>query len=447
MAEKLVINDLRSFLSLLESQGELAVVEKEVDWKYELGRVLAALDRKSLGAGLFRHVKDRKFPVVGGVLASMDRIALALGVEKPEINDFLGDCMQRPVPPKLVETAPCQENILTGDDIDLAQIPIPQHAPKDGGPFITGGLIVSRGLNGGPQNLSFQRMHVKGKNKTGIMINEWRHLKDFYDAAEAQGEALPISVVCGCDPVHYIAAGLRYAGNEVEVSGAIRGGAIEVVKCVSNDLLVPATAEFVIEGKILPTLREAEGPLGEFTGHYSDPWPSPVFEVTAITHRNGAIYQTINGASYEHINLGNVLPREPLLKKFCSHVSSGVVDVHIPPYGSGFLAVIKLKKKNPGEPKNVALAAMMSYVNIKNVIVVDEDVDIYSPGDIMWAMSNRVVPEKDIFYVPGAQGHELDPCSDSRGVQTKMGIDATLSEESKGIERVSYPEVDLSNYL
>ncbi len=441
------IYDLRSFLDLLREQGELETIEKEVDWQYEIGRVIATLDRKGMGAALFNKVKDREFKVVGGVLSSMDRISLALGVPKAEMNDFLGKCLDAPIPPNVVDKAPCQENVITGDDIDLGKIPIPQHAPKDGGPFITGGVIVSRGLHGGAQNLSFQRMHVKEKAKTGIMINEWRHLKDFYDEAENEGKALPISVVCGCDPVHYIAAGLRYGGNEVEISGAIRGKAIDVVKCVSNDLFVPATAEFVIEGRILPQKREEEGPLGEFTGHYSDPWPSPIFEVTAITHRNNAIYQTINGASFEHINIGNVLPREPLLKKFCTHVSSGVIDVHIPPYGSGFLAVIQLRKKNPGEPKNVALAAMMSYVNIKNVIIVDEDVDIYNATDIMWALSNRVIPAQDIFYVPGAQGHELDPCSDNRGVQTKMGIDATLSEDSKGIERVVYPEVDLSKYL
>jgi 2,5-furandicarboxylate decarboxylase 1 len=233
----------------------------------------------------------------------------------------------------------------------------------------------------------------------------------------------------------------------MEISGAIRGRPIEVVKSVTNDIYVPATAEFVIEGVILPGVREKEGPLGEFTGHYSAPWDSPVFKVTAITHRNNAIYQTINGASFEHINLGNVLPREPLLKKFTSHVSSGIVNVHIPPYGSGFLAIVQIKKKNPGEPKNVALAAMMTYVNIKNVIVVDTDVDIYHPADILWALSSRVIPEKDIFYVPGAQGHELDPCSGARGVQTKTGIDATLSEESRGYERVRYPEVDLASYL
>ena len=439
------IHDLRSFLQVLEEKGLLFTAKKEVDWNHEIGSIIGTLE-PSGKAAYFPKVKDKEFAVCGGMLASMDSIAAALGCEKGEITDFLAKCLDNPIKPRVVDQAPCHENVLTGDQVDMSRVPVPIHAPKDGGPIITGGVIVSKSINGTRQNLSFQRMHVKGKDKISIMINEWRHLKEFYDEAEAQGKPLPISIVIGADPVVYVGAGLRYDGDEMEIAGAIRGRPMDVVKSVTNDIYVPAEAEFVIEGEILPQQRELEGPLGEFTGHYSAPWNSPVIHVTAITHRNGAIYQTINGGSFEHINLGNVLPREPLLKKFATYVSSGVINVHIPPYGSGFLALVQLKKKNPGEPKNVALAAMMTYVNIKNVIVVDEDVDIYNPADVMWAVSNRVVPEKDIFYIPNAQGHELDPCSDERGVQTKMGIDATLSEESRVLERVRYPKVNLKDY-
>ena len=439
------IHDLRTFLQVLEEKGLLFTAKKEVDWNHEIGSIIGTLE-PSGKAAYFPKVKDKEFAVCGGMLASMDSIAAALGCEKGEITDFLAKCLDNPIKPRVVEQAPCHENILTGDQVDLDRIPVPIHAPKDGGPIITGGVIVSKSINGTRQNLSFQRMHVKGKDKISIMINEWRHLKEFYDEAEAQGKPLPISIVIGADPVVYVGAGLRYDGDEMEIAGAIRGRPMDVVKSVTNDIYVPAEAEFVIEGEILPKQRELEGPLGEFTGHYSAPWNSPVIHVTAITYRDGAIYQTINGGSFEHINLGNVLPREPLLKKFATYVSSGVINVHIPPYGSGFLALVRLNKKNPGEPKNVALAAMMTYVNIKNVIVVDEDVDIYDPADVMWAVSNRVIPEKDIFYVPNAQGHELDPCSDERGVQTKMGIDATLSEDSRVLERVRYPKVNLKDY-
>lgn len=440
------IKDLRDFLAVLKDNKLLFETERAVDWKYEIGSLLATLEAEGQRTGLFHNIKDKEFSVCGNVLASMDGIALALGCRKDEMTDFLADCLEHPVKPQVVADAPCHENIRMGDEIDLERIPVPIHAPKDGGPIITGGVIVSKEIDGTRQNLSFQRMHVKGKDKFSIMINEWRHLKDFYDQAESQGRALPIAVVIGADPVIYVGAGLRYDGDETEIAGAIRKSPIEVVKCITSDIYVPATAEFVIEGEILPDYREKEGPLGEFTGHYSEPWNSPMVQVKAITHRNGAIYQTINGASFEHINLGNVLPRDPLLKTHTQYVSKGVTNVHIPPYGSGFLAIVQMKKKNPGEPKNVALAAMTAYVNIKNVIVVDEDVDIYDPADVMWAVSNRVIPERDIFYIHNAQGHELDPCSDERGVQTKMGIDATLNEESRCLERVRYPKVDLKDY-
>ncbi len=440
------ITDLRSFLKVLEENNEIFYIDKEVDWNHELASVVATLEKNDGPVPFFKNVKDKDFAVCGGILASMNRIALALGCEKDEITDFLGKCLENPIKPVEVKEAPCHDVVITGDQIDLSLVPIPVHAPKDGGPFITSGVIVGKELNGTVQNLSFQRMQVKGKDKLSIMINEWRDLKDFYNEAEKEGKPLPISIVIGADPVIYIGGGLKYDGDETEIAGAIRGEAITVVKSITNDILVPSTAEFVIEGLILPDVREKEGPLGEFTGHYSEPWSSPIIKVTAITHRKDAIYQDINGASFEHINLGNVLPREPLLKKFTTYVSKGVIDVHIPPYGSGFLALVKIKKKNPGEPKNIALAAMMTYVNIKNVIVVDEDVDIYNPADIMWALSNRVVPERDIFYVPNSQGHELDLSSDNRGVQTKMATDATLDDGSKGFERVIYPDVNLKDY-
>lgn len=441
------ISDLRTFLSALKEKNLLFEVNREVDWQYEIGSVMATLEAENQKTALFHHVKDRAFEVCGNVLSSMDGIALALGCEKSEITDLLGDCLEHPLSPQIVPDAPCHENIWTGDAIDLDRLPIPIHAPKDGGRMITGGVVVSKEIDGKRQNLSFQRMHIKAKDRFSIMINEWRHLKEFYNEAEAQDRPLPIAVVIGADPVIYISAGLRFDGDETEVAGAIRKEPVKVVKCITSDIYVPASAEFVIEGEILPHYREPEGPLGEFTGHYSKPWNSPMVQVKAVAFRNNAVYQTINGGSFEHINLGNVLPREPLLKSHTRYVSKGVKNVHIPPYGCGFLALVQLKKSNPGEPKNVALAAMTAYVNIKNVIVVDEDVDIYDPADVMWALSNRVVPERDIFYIQNAQGHELDPCSDERGVQTKMGIDATLNEDSRCLERVRYPKVDLKKYM
>jgi len=442
------IKDLRSFLAVLKENQLLYEIYKEVDWNLEAGSVIATAQNESGKTVLFNQIKDREgFRLCAGVLGSMEQVALAVRCEKTGISEKINYCRENPIPTKIVGKGACQENVISGEDVDLYKIPIPKHAPMDGGPVITGGICFSRSIHGGRHNMGYNRMHVKDKITTGICINEWRHLKEFYDEASLEGKALPVSIVSGVDPALYIAAGMRYDGEEIAVAGAIRGKAVEVVKSVTNDIYVPAHAEVVIEGVILPGEQEYEGPLGEFTGHYGQPWLSPVFKVTAITYRNDPIFQTINGASFEHINLGNVVPREPMLLEHTRYVSDGVKAVHIPPYGSGFLAIVQVKKKNPGEPKNIALAAMTSHVNIKNVIVVDEDVDIYNPNDILWALSTRVIPEQDIFTIPNAQGHEMDPGSDKRGLQTKMGIDATLSEGNKSFERVKYPEVDLKAYL
>ncbi|HHY39611.1 MAG TPA: UbiD family decarboxylase [Clostridia bacterium] len=442
------ICDLRSFLKVLEEQRQLHVIKKEVALEYEIGDVLVALERKGLGAALFENVRGHNIPVVGGVLGSQERIALALGCEKSEVVDRVASCFENPIPPVEVDWGYFDEVVATGDEVDLGSLPIPRHARGDAGPFITAGVTVSKDPETGVQNLSFQRMQVKGKNRLGIMINEWRHLKGFLDKAESRHEPLPIAVAIGVDPVISIAAGFRYDGDEAELAGALRGKPLEVKKCFTSDIRVPSRTEILIEGIILPGEREEEGPLAEFTGHYGEPWKNPVVKVTAIARRKAPIYQTLAGASYEHINLGNVLPREPLLKKFCTYVSKNVKAVHIPPYGSGFLAIISMDKKNPGEPKNVALAAMMTYVNIKHVIVVDPDVDIFDAGQVMWALSTRVKPERDVFYVPYAQGHELDPSADHRGVHTKVGIDATLEDDLKAYyKKVVYQDVDIEKYL
>jgi 2,5-furandicarboxylate decarboxylase 1 len=442
-----MINDLRSFIDALRAAGQLADIRKEVVLEQEIGSVLATLEKKGGPAALFHTVKGHTSQVAGGLLSDHAKIAIAMECPVSEIAERLERALEHPIPPVEVTSAACQEVIIQGDDLDLSKIPIPIHAPEDGGPFITAGVTIGRDPETGVQNLSYQRMHIKLKDRMGIMINEWRHMREFLNKAEAASQPLPVAVAIGLDPVLMIAAGFRYEGDETEIAGSLRGRPIETVKCVTCDIRVPAHAEYVIEGEILPGVREEEGPLAEFTGHYGLLWKSPVFVVKAITHRKNPVWQTLNGGSFEHINLGNVLPREPLLKKFTRYVSKNVTDVHIPPYGSGFLAIIQLRKSNEGEPKNVAMAAMTTYVNIKNVIVVDTDVDIHTAADVWWAVSNRVNPREDIFIIPNAQGHELDPCSDERGVQNKMGIDATLASAKKALKRVVYPTVDLANYL
>ena len=311
-----------------------------------------------------------------------------------------------------------------------------------------GGVIVTRDpSNPARGNLSYNRMQVLGPHTFGMNINEWRDVRGFLNQVEPRGQPLPVAVAIGLDPVIMIAGGCKYDGDELALAGALRRHPIPVTRGVTQDLRIPADAEIVIEGYIPPGVQHDEGPLAEFHGYYGEIWKSPTFEVTAICHRDNPVFQTIIPGWSEHIFIGNVLPREPLLLRFVRHASKNVQGLHIPPYMNGFTVVVQINKSNPGEPRNVAMAAFTAHVNIRVCIVVDADVDIYDPADVLWALTSRVDWGRDVFMVPGAQGHEMDPANDARGVGTKLGIDATEKGRREYLGRVRYNPVDLARYL
>ncbi len=444
------IHDLRSYLKILEEAGQLNRVRRKVDLTHELASVSATAERKGMGAILFEQPGDSPWPVFTGAVSNPKLAALALGCRVTEIIDFMEHALDpaNGVPPVPNPEAAWKKNIVTGDAIDLRKIPIPTHAAHDGGPFITGGVTVSKDPVSGRGNLSYNRMQVLGPHTLGFNVNEWRHVMEFFKVQEGKDEPLEIAVAIGLDPAIMIAAGARYDQDELLISGAIRGVGTPVTQGETICTEIPSEAEIVIEGRLLPSARMKEGPLAEFHGYYGELWDSPVLEVSAICYRDQPIYQTIIPGWGEHIYLGNVLPREPLLRRFVRHVSPNVTGLHIPPYANGFSVVIQLDKSNPGEPKNVALAAFAAHVNVKMAIAVDPDVDIYDPADLLWAITNRVDWSRDTFIVQGAQGHEMDPTADARGVHTKIGIDATYKPDRRNYgERVRYAQVDLSEYL
>ena len=448
------ISDLRSYIDKLKSEGKLTSIKKPVKLIHELANVSATLARQNGQAVLFEQLDESKdiYPwhIFANAVVDSTTAALALNCQVDEIIDRMSFALEpaNAIPPQVSNDEPLwMENVLTGDDIDLYRLPIPTHGLHDGGPFITGGVVVTKDPVSGRGNLSYNRMQVLGKHTFGFNVNEWRHVMQFYKVKQAQGEGLQVAVVIGIDPAISIAGGARYDDDELSIAGAIRGEAVAVHKGVTVDIDIPFNAEIVIEGYLPPEIRKPEGPLAEFHGYYGELWESPVFEVTAVCFRNKPIFQTIVPGWDEHIYIGNVLPREPLLLRFVKHVSPNITGLHIPPYGNGFSAIVQVKKTNPGEPYNVAMAAFTAHVNIKQVIVVDPDVNIYDPADIQWALTNRVDWSKDFFLVKGAQGHEMDPTADSRGVHTKIGIDATYKPERRDYgERIRYPMVDLNKY-
>ncbi len=443
------MNNLRSFIEVLDQAGQLVRIKQPVSLTYELADVAATLERSGSGAPLFENVTGSPWPIFASGVANQKRAALALGCNEKEVTEVMGRVLdpKNGIAPVRVAEAPWQANIQTGDGLDARTLPIPTHSRGDGGPFITGGVIVSRDPVSGRGNLSYNRMLCTGPTSFGFNVNEWRHVRAFMESRTNPAAPFPIAIAIGLDPAIMIGAGVRTEEDELTIAGAIRGVGVPVCRGVTVDVDIPAEAEIVIEGHVHPFEKKGEGPLAEFHGYYGEIWESPTFEVSAICWRDNPIFQTIIPGWHEHIYIGNVLPREPLLLHFLRHISKDVA-VHIPPYSNGFSAIVQLNKTNPGQPKNVALAAMTAHINIKQVIVVDPDVNIYDPADVLWALTNRVDWSQDIFTVPHAQGHEMDPTADSRGVHTKIGIDATYKPERREYgRRVSYAAVDLSKYL
>ena len=443
------IHDLRSYIHALDAAGQLARVKAPVSLEHELADVAASLARTDTGAGLFENVVGADWPVFCGGVTSHRRAAVALGCRPDEIVDVMDRVLDpaNGIAPVTVDAAAWHDNCADGPGLDAAVLPVPTHSRGDGGAFITGAVTVATDPVSGRGNLGYNRMLRLGPRRFGFNVNEWRDVGTFWKSRPDPDAPFPIALAIGLDPAVMIAAGVKTPVDELLIAGAVRGRGVEVCRGRTVDVAVPAAAEIVVEGHLHPARRESEGPLAEFHGYHGEPWNSPTFEVSCISWRNEPIYQTIIPGWYEHVYIGNVLPREPLLRRFVRHLDP-TADVHIPPYANGFLAVIRIDRDNPGTPKNLALAALSAHINVRNVIVVDRDVDIHEPSEIQWALTNRVHWTDDVFVVPGAQGHEMDPVADQRGVGTKVGIDATYKRERREYgERVSYPAVDLSPYL
>ena len=445
----MAIDDLRSYLSALDDVGLLQHVRKQVSLEHELADVAAAVERAGTGAVRFDDVASCDWPIVSGSVASRAQAAVAIGCDRSEVIDRMEHALQpeHGIATIEVDHAGWQANRLVGDDVDLDLIPIPTHSRGDGGAFITGAVTITTDPVSGRGNLSYNRMLRFSRNELGFNVNEWRDVGTFMRSRPDPDAPFPVVLAIGLDPAITIAAGVRTPIDELLIAGAIRQRGIEVCRASHAEVMVPAAAEVVLEGFIHPARRKPEGPLAEFHGYHGEEWNSPTVEITAMSWRDDPIYQTIIPGWYEHVFIGNVLPREPLLQRFVRHIDT-TADVSIPPYGNGFLAVIQIDRDNPGQPKNLAMAALTAHINIRNVVVVDRDVDVSQPSELLWALTNRVDWREDMFLVNNAQGHEMDPVADQRGVSFKLGIDATYKRERREYgERVSYAPIDLSTYL
>ncbi len=423
---------LRSFLADVERDdpgGVLRIVEP-VPLDFDASAIALELEREvSWQSPLlwFEQIEGARFPVVTNLFASRRRYALALGVPESRLIEAWAERGDRTIDPVRVTGAPVHEVVLTGADVDLAHLPIKQHFARDGGRYITNGIVVANDPQTGVRNASFHRMQVKGRTRLGTSLHSRRHLWDYVNRAEAADQKIPIAIVIGAHPI-FTFAGLwkgPLTTDEYAVAGGLFGAPLEITRCRTVPVDVPAQAEITLEGWLLPHVREPEGPFAEFTGYHSERSTEQVIEITAITHRRDALYHDIvAGMSDEHCSLLAVPQEARLLKALRSHFSN-VTAVSYPKSGTCRLhAVIAMKNPVVGQQKNAAMVAFAEDISLKLVIVVDDDVNVFDDRDIFWAMATRMQADEDIDIVRNAFGAILDP-SNRAGRTAKMIIDAT----------------------
>ena len=366
-------------------------------------------------------------------------IAEAMGVEEKDLLNSFRAAADNPIPCNLVDQAPCQEVIHKEFDLRTL-LPVPTHSEHDSGPYITAGLVIAKNPKTGVQNVSINRIQVNSKDRMAVLILP-RHLHAFQQAAEELNQALSVAVVIGVDPLTMLAsqAIAPIDSDELEIAGALHGHPVDVISCLTNNVLVPANAEIVIEGHIPPNVREVEGPFGEFPKYYSSQEKRQVIVVDAVTHRTNPIFHTIIPAELEHLLLGSI-PRESTILSHLKRSFPGVLDVHLSLGGVGrYHLFVQIKKTHEGMPKNVIAGAFSSHYDVKHVVVVDEDVDVHDSSQVEWAIATRFQAKQDLVLIHDAQGSVLDPSTTVglpsqadgviplhyQGLSSKMGLDAT----------------------
>ena len=455
--------DLRDFMTQLEARGELKRIRRPVDTYLEMTEIADRVLRAAGPALLFEQPVTRgrpqAMPVLANLFGTPQRVAMGMGedgdwqvqlrevgrllafLKEPEPPKGLKDAWEKfpafrqvlNMAPKVVRSAPCQQEVWEADAVDLARLPIQHCWPDDVAPLITWGLVVTRGPHKKRQNLGSYRQQVIGRNK---VIMRWLAHRggalDFRDHCEAHsGVPFPVAVVLGCDPATILGAVTPVPDtlSEYQFAGLLRGGKTELVKCIGNDLQVPARAEMVLEGVIHPDETAMEGPYGDHTGYYNEQAPFPVFTIERITLRREPIYHsTYTGKPPDEPAMLGVALNEvfvPLLQKQFAEI----VDFYLPPEGCSYrLAVVSIKKQYPGHAKRVMFGIwsfLRQFMYTKFIIVVDDDVDIRDWKEVIWAITTRIDATRDTVLVDNTPIDYLDFASPEAGLGSKMGLDAT----------------------
>jgi UbiD family decarboxylase len=422
--------DLRAFLDALERQGDLLRIKDEVDWAYEA----AALTRQTSDiegpALLFERVKGSPYPLLSGLFAAQRRVALALEVPEPELFDAYRRREERPRDAVLVERGPCQEIVLTGAEADLTTLPIMRHYEKDGGRYVTAGLQVARHPETGRRNVAIYRLLLLDARRLTVYTPPGRHLRAIIEKNLDDGRPTEIATVIGAEPACQIATQARVplGADEFAIAGGLREEPVPLVKCATLDLEVPATAEMVIEARTIPGELHPDGPFGEYPGTYSPVKQAPVMEITAITMRRGALYQNaLTGMPMTENHWMMQPAATAMVYREAYKISPEIRAVHVTPGGATrHHVVIAIRKRHDHEARNLGLALLAAPLGAKQVVVVDEDIDVFDPLQVEWAINTRVQADRDVIVVPNLYSPTLDPSAPGERTSAKMAIDATV---------------------
>src|SRR5881296_387833 len=426
--------DLRSYLELIKRKKpeEFVIVSRGVDPAYEITALVVKLEKEARRRPvlLFEKVKGTPFPVLTNLHASRSRLALAMNSAPEDMLKTYLRAMERPIPPRLVKTGPVKDVILTGGRINLYDLPQIIHHEGDAGAYITAAISFARDPSGEAWNCAYNRLMIKGRDTTSIHLTAGKHLWEFQRIAEARGEPLPVAFAIGVHPA--IALGALAIGSidedERAIMGALLGEPLELVKCETSDVLVPAHAELVLEGEILPAARTPEGPFGEFTGYSLGERQREIVRYTAITHRRDAMFQDITVAHLDHMLLSTI-PMEANLYRAVRAMIPSVKAVRVP---SPFTCYVSIEQRLVGQAKNAIMAVFGADLYMKRVVVVDQDVDVFDDRQVTWALATRCQPDRDITIVTHARGSDLDPSTREDGYTAKWGVDATAKPSLGG---------------
>jgi UbiD family decarboxylase len=435
--------NFRQFLDRLRQTGELVDLHQPVDIRH-----IATLVDQAKTALFFHKVIGYDIPVVSGIIRSRERAMMGLGAETyREIEDKLSAAIAKPIPPKYVKTSPTREVVMTGDDVDLYKLPIPMSSIYDGGPMITAGVVIARdpelGINSG-----IYRFLVKEKNLTGIDIVTPNNMRLFAQRALERKEPLPISISIGTHPIEITGAGYRapLGVDEMAIAGGLRGAPVELAPCSTIDLPYIADAEIVLEAEILPTgWTWPEGRFGEFTRLMGGLHWNPLVRIKAVSMRKDPIYYSLH-MPWENTWLA-APTRYAAIRQALRTAGVQVKDINVTLGGCAFWHAVISIRKQPGEAKNALLAAL-SVMDLKHVVVVDDDIDIFDPMDVEWAIATRVQGDKDVMIVSDARAKPLDPSlPQGAGIVptgAKVGIDATIPDgiPKEHYERITYAYAD-----